>query len=104
MFATCRQRQCNGSVSGEVTDELEVIVAEWRLLRVARDSNHTKHRVIGDQRHDDRRAFTDVGESLDRILEGIGDQRYDRDARHHPWWSRPSEPADRSPPRRTGPP
>ena len=56
MFATCRQRQCNSSMSGEVTDEFEVIVAEWRLLRVAGDSDHTKHRVVGDQRHDDRRA------------------------------------------------
>ena len=28
-----------------------------------------------DQRHHDRRAFTDIGESLDRILEGTSDQR-----------------------------
>ena len=75
MFATRRQRQGNSGVPREVTDELEVIVAEWRLLRVARDSDHAEHRVVRDQRHDDRRAFTDIGEPLDRILEGIGDQR-----------------------------
>src|ERR1700684_3802934 len=75
MFATCRQRQCDSSVSGEVTDELEVVVAEWRLLRVACDSNYTHHRVVRSERHDDRRAFTDIGESLDRILEGTSNQR-----------------------------
>ena len=75
MFATRRQRQGDSRMAGEVTDELEVIVAEGRLLRVAGDSDHTKHRVVGGQRHDDRGAFTDVGEPLDRILEGISDQR-----------------------------
>ena len=75
MFATCRQRQCDSSVCGEVTDELEVIVAEWRLTRVACDSNYTHHRVVRSQRHDDRRSFADIGESLDRILEGTSNQR-----------------------------
>ena len=43
MFATCRQRQRNRSVSGEVADQFEVIVAERRLVRVACDGDHTEH-------------------------------------------------------------
>ena len=74
VFATCRQRQGNGRVSGEVTNQIEVIVAERRLLRVACHRDHTKHRVVRNQRHHDRRTFTDVGELLDWILEGISNQ------------------------------
>ena len=75
MLATGRQRQRDRGMPGEVTDQLEVIVVERRQLRIACDGNHAKYRAVRYQRHDDRRTFTDVGESLDRILERIGDQR-----------------------------
>ncbi len=42
---------------------------------MACDGNHAEHPLVRDQRHDDRRAFTDIGEPLDRILEGIRNQR-----------------------------
>jgi len=99
MFATGRQRQRNRSVSSEVADEFEVIVTEWRLLRVACNGDHAKHPVVAYQRHHDRRAFTDIGEPLDRMLERARDQRSPRRQRRR-WWSRPSGPGGRSPPRR----
>src|SRR4051812_50207392 len=74
MLPASRQRQCDCSVAGEVTDEVEVVVVEGRLLRAACNGDDTEYRVVGNQWHDDGRAFTHIGEPLDRILERIGDE------------------------------
>lgn len=75
VLAARRQRQCDSRVPGEVTDKVEVVLTERGSMRLACDGDDAEHRAVRNQRHDDRRAFTDVGEALDRVLERIGDQR-----------------------------
>ena len=63
-FAGVRQCQCHRGVAGEVADEVKVAVIERGLALVACHRDDAEHGVVGAQRHDDRRALTDIGERL----------------------------------------
>ena len=73
--ACVRQCQCYRRVAGEVADEVKVAVIERGLALVACHRDDAKHGVVGAQRHNDRRALTDIGERLDGTPERSGDQR-----------------------------
>ena len=69
------QGQRNRGVAGEVAHQFQIARVECGVVLVAGHRDDADDRILGAQRHHDRRSLAGVGERLDGVPEGLRDDR-----------------------------